>query len=104
MHPEATATYVTSAFAFLSTLILALIGYGIKAQLEAIRVNTQSQLEALRGEFHLALSASEVRFFALINGKYLSRELFDSKLAAAMLEASKAELVKTVADLRAAGR
>jgi hypothetical protein len=64
------ANYITAGFAFLSTVILGLIGWGLRAQ-----------IDLLRSEFHLALSNSEVRFFQLVNGTYVRKEMMDLRLA-----------------------
>ena len=61
--------YITAAFAFLSTVILGLIGWGLRAQ-----------IELLRSEMHLALSNSEIRFFQLVNGTYVRKEMLELRL------------------------
>ena len=65
-----TANYLTAVFAFLSTVILGLIGWGLR-----------SQIQVLRSEMHLALSNSEIRFFQLVNGTYVRKEMLDLRLA-----------------------
>jgi uncharacterized metal-binding protein len=63
--------YISAIFAILTTIILALIGFGLK-----------TQLEALRNEFHVALAAAQIQFFSLVNGKYVSKENLELRLAA----------------------
>jgi hypothetical protein len=68
MH-EVTATYITAAAAILSTVILGLIAFGLRAQLEALRVG-----------FELALANAETRFFEKIDKKYVSKDELGSRL------------------------
>lgn len=60
---------LTAVFSFLSTIILALIGWGMK-----------SQMAELRAEFQTGLAQAEIRFFELVNGKYVRKEILDLRL------------------------
>ena len=68
MH-EVTATYITAAFGFLSTVILGLIAFGLASKLEALRIGLE-----------LALSAAEARFFERIDKKYVSQDALNFRL------------------------
>jgi hypothetical protein len=67
------ASYLNTAALILSSIVIALIGYSLNAK-----------METLRAEFNLALSAAEVRFFDLVNGKYVRKDILDLRLAAMM--------------------
>lgn len=87
MQTHDLAPYLTTAALIVATIILALVGFSIKSQLEAVRAEIQlgtmaaeAKLEAVRGEFKLGMAAAETRFFGLVNGKYVRKDILDLRL------------------------
>ena len=68
---QSAATYITAVFMVLSTAILGLIAWGM-----------HGQFESLRNEFKQAIADAQIEFFRLVNGKYVSKEVLDLRLAA----------------------
>ena len=63
------APYVTTGLAFLSTVIVGLVGWGVR-----------SQLEALRQEFRAALAEFELRFIGATDKRYVRKDVMEARM------------------------
>ena len=75
------APYITAVFTFLSTVILGLIAWGLKAE-----------LAALRSEFRLGLASAEARFLAAVKEEYVRKEICKLQRASLLCSACEAKI------------
>ncbi len=69
MH-ESGPTYIVAGATLVWTLIIALLAWG-----------QRNQIASLQADFHSALANAELRFYERVNGKYISKEVFEARMS-----------------------